>query len=258
MNREIKNPVLWGLGGAVLASTCCVAPLVFALLGVGTAAFLVAWLALRPLFLLSAALFLIAGTVMLLRRTTCSLAWSRGRVWLAPLLMAACFLGSYGLLNSVVAPWLYQPLQAHAQRSVMSGGVVMGMAGQIIPLRRVTFHVYMNCSGCAATLQAKLLGLPGVHAAAIDYRHGVGQMLYDPTRTTARTLIASIPNQWFYEPRMRSMDLLSPAALSAATQVQAPLIALGGAALILLVGLISGMLTLSGTLTVRRYGVQRT
>ncbi len=254
MNNDVKAPILWGLGGAVLASTCCVAPLVLAMVGIGSAAFLVGWLSLRPVFLAVSALFLIGGLALMHRRTTCSRARSVRRVWIAPLIMAACFLGGYDLLNSVVAPWLYQPVETHAQRSVAAGGVVIGSAGQIIPLRQVSIHVYMNCSGCAATLRLKLLGLPGVHAAAVDLNREIAQMLYDPTRTTAQKLIASIPNQWYYEPRMQGMQILSPAALADAAQVQTLQIAAAGAALIL----VTGLLVIVGDITNRRrHGVLR-
>src|ERR687885_1771435 len=238
MKGELKAPVLWGLGGALLASTCCVAPLVLALVGMGSAAFLVGWLSLRPLFLVAAALFLLAGLVVMRRQATCTRVRSGRHMWLAPLIMAVCFLGSYNLLNSVVAPRLYQPVEAHAQQAVAAGGVVVSAAGQLVPLRRVDIRVYIGCSGCAATLRLKLLGLHGVHAASVDYQHGIAQILYDPTRTTARRLIASIPNQWYYEPRMQGIQMLSPGALADATQVQAPQVAGAGAALILITGLL--------------------
>src|SRR5919201_6675896 len=107
MKGEVKVPILWGLGGALLASTCCVAPLVLALVGIGSAAFLVGWLSLRPLFLVAAALFLLAGLVVMRRHAACSRTGSARRAWLAPLIMAVCFLGGYNLLYSVVAPPLY-------------------------------------------------------------------------------------------------------------------------------------------------------
>ncbi len=250
MNVNAKTPVLWGVGGAVLASACCVAPVVMALLGIGSAAFLVAWLSLRPLFLAVAALFLIGGLVLMGRRAACARTPSMRRLWMAPLIMAICFLGGYNLLNSVVAPRLYQPLVARDQRAITAGGVVIGAAGQIVPLRQANIHVYMNCSGCAATLRLKLLGLHGVHAASVDWQHGVAQILYDPTRTTARGLIASIPNQWYYAPRMQGMQSLSNATLAAATQVQTPQVAAAGTALIVIVGLF----VLTGDAARRRRG----
>jgi len=250
MNVDTKTPVLWGVGGAILASTCCVAPVVMALLGIGSATFLVAWLSLRPLFLAVAALFLIGGLVLMGRRTACARTPSPRRLWMAPLIMALCFLGGYNLLNSVVAPRLYQPLVARDQRAVMVGGVVIGAAGQIVPLHQANVHIYMNCSGCAATLRLKLLGLYGVHAASVDWQHGVAQILFDPTRTTAHGLIASIPNQWYYAPRMQGMQSLSNVTLAAATQVQTPQVAASGTALIV----IAGLFVLTGDAARRRRG----
>jgi len=46
--------------------------------------------------------------------------------------------------------------------------------------------------------------LPGVHAAEIDIQHREAVVLYDPARTSTRTIQAKIPYRWYFNPRLRT------------------------------------------------------
>ena len=65
------------------------------------------------------------------------------------------------------------------------------MAGQAF--NEVTFSVGgMGCGGCAAGIQAKLLGTPGVQQAQVDFAKGRAKIEYDTAVTDPRSLGAVI------------------------------------------------------------------
>ena len=71
MSVKLKNASLIGsvLTG-VLASVCCIGPIVFALLGIGGAGFILKFEAYRPLFAGVAILFLVVGGYLTYRKPT--------------------------------------------------------------------------------------------------------------------------------------------------------------------------------------------
>jgi len=223
MNRLLKSPLVVGLGGAVVASACCATPVLLVTLGLATSSLVVAWLNLKPIFLALAAVFLIAGlTVSLLRdKRACTVRVFRRRLWLYPLVMVVSFAIGYWLLMNVATPRLYAQVYASDRASVAHTGVVLESNGRVVALRRATFKIYMGCEGCASTLRTVFLGLPGVHAAAIDIHHRVSTVVYDPTRINARTLQAKIPYPWYYTPHLSSDVAMAVTSATSSPTVQA-------------------------------------
>ncbi len=231
-NRQI-HPVFVGLGGAVLASVCCATPVLFVTFGLATSSVVLAWLNLKPVFLAVAALFLIAGLALTLLRGErgCSATKYKRRLWLHPLVTVVTFGIGYWLLMDVATPQLYARVYASDRTSVASGGVTLEPNGQVVALRRATFKIYMGCEGCASTLRTVFLGLPGVHAAAVDIRHKTTTVLYDPTYISARMIEGKIPYPWYYTPHLSNDVAMAVTSASTSPTIQ------GGTLFILLTGL---------------------
>jgi len=224
MKRLQKTPLAVGLGGAVLASLCCATPVFLVALGLATSSLVVAWLNLKPIFLALAAVFLVAGlTFSLLRsKRACSRTRFRRRLWLYPLVTVVSFGIGYWLLMDIATPRLYAQVYASDRAAVAQNTVVIEPSGQVVALRRATFKIYMGCEGCASTLRTVFLGLPGVHAAAIDIHHRTASVLYDPTRINAAAIQAKIPYPWYYTPHLSS-DIAMAASSSATVQTSSML-----------------------------------
>lgn len=232
MGRVIKTPLVVGLSGAIVASLCCATPVLLVVFGLATSSLVVAWLNVKPVFYLLAAMLLIGGlTYSLLRsKGACAVSSYRRRLWLFPLVTVVSFAAGYWLLMGVATPRIYSQIYTADSAAVQRGGMVMGAGGQAVMLRRATFTIYMGCEGCASTLRTVFLKLPGVHAAAIDTQHRAASVLYDPTRIDAATLKAKIPYPWYYTPHLRSDVQTAVVAIPATStfQVGSTLLLLGG------------------------------
>lgn len=213
------RPFFLGVGGAILASLCCATPVLLVAVGLATSSFVLAWLNLKPIFFALAAVFLVAGlAVSLVRsRRACSVRTFRRRLWLYPVLTVASFGVGYWLLMGMFTPGLYSRVYASDASSVARLGVVREPNGQIVPLHRATFKIYMGCEGCASTLRTVFLGLPGVHAAAINTHLKNASVLYDPTRINERKIQAKIPYPWYYTPHLQG-DVAMVAGTVSTTQ----------------------------------------
>lgn len=202
--KERLSPLGLGIAGAVVASMCCATPVLFVTLGIATSSLVVAWLNLKPIFLAVAATVLVAGVAVTLMRSrrTCSTTSFRRRLLVVPLVTALSFGIGFWLLMDVATPQLYAQVYNADQSSVARTGVVVEPDGDVVALRRASFKIYMGCEGCASTLRTVFLGLPGVHAAAVNPHERRATVLYDPTRISARTIQSKIPYPWYYAPHL--------------------------------------------------------
>ncbi len=172
---------------ALLASACCLGPLLLGGVGLGTA--LVATFApLRPYFLALSGVLLAAGFYFVYRRPKAAQACEREvcapesrthrmakpLLWLATLAVAAlAFFPSYGV-KLVGTPAAAAPnSSATLQTTELK---IMGM----------------DCEVCAATIQRKLLETRGVVKAEVRYPAGSATVQFDPSQTDPEKLIAVV------------------------------------------------------------------
>ncbi|NOZ06445.1 MAG: hypothetical protein GXP41_08870 [Chloroflexi bacterium] len=102
----------WGLGGSLFASLCCLGPAVAALVGIGSASFLLGLSRYRIPLLLVGLGFAGLGLAKALRQSqqTCSLAQHRRNLWLFPAMTLLTFAATYGILTYVVPTAVYNSL----------------------------------------------------------------------------------------------------------------------------------------------------
>jgi mercuric ion transport protein len=114
-----REGIAWGLGAALIASLCCVGPVVAVVLGLGSASFLFGLTAYRPYFLGFSLLLIGVGIFLLLRRSQkcCSREQHRRNLWVYPSVALAAFLLSYGLLTYALPDLAYRGLERSAAPS---------------------------------------------------------------------------------------------------------------------------------------------
>src|SRR5712692_6377043 len=172
---------------ALLASACCLGPLLLGGVGLGTA--LVATFApLRPYFLALSGVLLAAGFYFVYRRPKAAQACEREvcapesrthrmakpLLWLATLAVAAlAFFPSYGV------KLVGTPAAAAPNSSATLQTTELKITG-------------MDCEVCAATIRRKLLETRGVVKAEVRYPAGSATVQFDPSQTDPEKLIAVV------------------------------------------------------------------
>ncbi|MCI0352436.1 MAG: cation transporter, partial [Acidobacteriales bacterium] len=201
MNEKVG--VIGAIGAAIVASICCIGPVVLAGLGIGAVAAAQTFVPYRPLFLAITAIFLGVGFYFAYRKPKQAVCegevcetprvarWGRPLLWVATVVAAAL----------VAFPYYYAPLRSALEKPVQPS-VSAAQAAQLATLELSVGG--MTCEGCAAAIKSKLLETPGVAEAAVHYPAGHAQVRYDPTQTDSAKLIeavnslgykASLPNQ---------------------------------------------------------------
>lgn len=197
------------VGGAVaagfLASLCCVGPLVFVLLGLGTFGV--------GAFLASARPFLMGGSVLMLalgfywtylRGTeNCGSGESCTDRPAKHLSRVVLWLASIGVLAFALLPYLAGPLAAkisekkipngQSNQSVSQSTGNMVSAGPVDGIEIATFKVEgMTCVTCETAIRLALKRSPGVVRADVSYANGTARVEYDPHKTTPDKLREAI------------------------------------------------------------------
>ncbi len=181
------------IGAALLASVCCLGPVVLAGLGIGAMAAAQSFAPYRPLFLALTVLFLGVGFYFAYRKpkqAACegpvceaprAARWGRPLLWLAT-----------GLVIALVAfPYYYASLQAILDKQLLADRNPAPAANCVTTQLEIGG---MTCEGCASLIRSKLLETPGVVQAEVRYPEGTALVSYDPAQTELAGLLARIEN----------------------------------------------------------------
>ncbi len=167
----------WATGGAVaaavLASTCCILPLVLGAAGLSSVALAGAFESARPLMLVVTAILLGVGFYYnYLRKPDCELGeacetprprlqrFNRGMLWLAT--VAVVVLALFPSYATVFTAGDTPPIQNY--EVMASRQLVLEVSG-------------MTCEACAVTIQNELAAVPGVLRSDVDYDGGMATVL---------------------------------------------------------------------------------
>ncbi len=194
MNEKIG--VAGAIGAALLASACCIGPVLLAGLGIGAVAAAQSFAPYRPLFLAITAAFLGLGFYFAYRRpkqTACEgkvcetpriARWGRPLLWIATAVVAAL----------VMLPYYYGPLRAAFDKPQQP----TSPAAQPVQLSTVELKVSgMTCSGCAVSVRNALLEIPGVASASVDHETGRTTVQYDPRKASTAQLVETVNKTGF-------------------------------------------------------------
>lgn len=195
MNEKVG--VIGAIGAAIVASVCCIGPVVLAGLGVGAVTAAQQFAPLRPYFLALTAALLGLGFYFAYRKpkraAVCAgevceaprvARWGRPFLWIATVIAAAL----------VTFPYYYGPIRAAFDRPRQA----VPAATQSAQLATVELKVNgMTCSGCAVSVRNALLETPGVASASVDHEAGRATVQYDPTKASTTQLIEAVNKTGF-------------------------------------------------------------
>ena len=189
MNERVT--LFGAIGGAILASVCCIGPVVLAGLSVGAVAAAQSLASWRPVFLALTTIFLGAGfyfTYRKPRQEACTgeacevpglARWSRLVLWVVTIVV----------LVLVTFPYYYGPLRGALDKPAK----VVGRASASPQLAKAELEITgMSCEGCAVVVKNKLLETAGVAEAEVDYPAGRARVKYDPAKTATSKLIEAV------------------------------------------------------------------
>lgn len=195
MNEKVG--IFGAIGAAVVASICCIGPVVFAGLGIGAVTAAQGFAPLRPYFVALTAVFLGLGFYFAYRKpkqaTACegqTCETPRAARWGRPLLWVA----SAVVLALVTFPYYYAPLRATLDQPRQTPGVASAPAQPSTVELKVSG---MTCEGCALGVRTALLETPGVASASVDFEAGRARVQFDASKTSAEQLIEAINKAGF-------------------------------------------------------------
>jgi len=190
----------WGLLAALLATLCCVGPLIPVLLGLGVGAALFGLDQYRPWFLGAglALLGLASWRAVRRQRRQCR----RGQAPRPSAPVAAIFvtgIGFYLLLQYGVAPALAGLASEKLARQDRTAAAPAGAAAtgeESLPAALLKIDG-MDCAACAVGVEEALRSHPGAREARVDWRGGEGEVVYDPSLTTLEAILQTeLPEQY--------------------------------------------------------------
>ncbi len=182
-DKGIKKGILSGSGGGILASLCCIGPLVIILFGLGSVSFALSIGQYRPYFLGFGVLFMVFAIVLHLRKKNCLSAGGLKKE-------------KYFIISTVLSMGVIYFVALYVAVPAISPGVYGG-AGDPGPvdnpdLRKLTLKIDgMTCQGCADTIENALKGMDGIVEAKVSYSTGVGEVTYDPGKIPRETIMDS-------------------------------------------------------------------
>lgn len=195
---EPKRKWLFGasVAAAIVASLCCILPIVTAVTGVGVLAVGTRFEHLRPYFLGATGVLLAGGFFLALRdyRKACT----PGSV---------CATKSVSRWNSIVLGTVAAVVVGLAAFPYYSGSVARVLVGKsaanstvrAASLATITFRIPdMDCPACAVSLSATLQKLPGVKDAKLDVSSRQAVVTYDPSSQNIPSLQKVISDAGFH------------------------------------------------------------
>lgn len=189
-NRTGLVALVVGIGAAILASLCCIGPLLAVIFGISGAVALVSLGKYHLYFLAGSAMLMIGAVLYIWRKQKCcaSTGGKQKRFW-APFLVPFAVFGLSMLgVNQLLIPFL----------TANSSGFNNTTKPSASYLRHVTLSIDgMDCSGCTSTVQAALLRNSGVGHATVSFAKKEADVQFDPTKTDPKTLIEILANMQY-------------------------------------------------------------
>ena len=175
----------------LIASLCCIGPLVFAALGLGAFALSQTFEALRPAFLGLTGALLAVGFYFVYRKPRASCEgevctmpsyqkWGRPTLWVVTVLAVglALFPLWYGRIPAAASA----PPRSHV--ALATATVELKVDG-------------MTCEVCARGVKKRLMDEPGVQSVEVSLKEAKARVIYDSNRTAPRLLVQAVNTMGF-------------------------------------------------------------
>ena len=173
---------------AAAASLCCVGPLVFVLLGLGSFGAAAALGTARPYLMTAAALLLAFGFYRAyFRREACAPGEACASRPVARAGRAALWVATVAVIA-----FAFSPYYAGALAKRVAPGSPAAAANQPAAVTARFKVSGMTCAGCEMTIKVALEKTPGVGGSEVSYDRGAAVVEYDPKLTTVEKLREAI------------------------------------------------------------------
>lgn len=186
-----KKGGLVGILTGLLASLCCITPVVLILLGLGSASFAFSFIGLKPYFLVASILMLAVSFWFYFRKRKCGfLAGVKSPFVLTTLAVhLILFIGSLYLLLPMVGPYVFE------KRLALSQDVAQHPPSCHLQLNIVSKSFNsLTCTSCQAALKYKLGQNPGVYTAEVDLGKSQALIHYNKEKVSSNQILKSVPS----------------------------------------------------------------
>ncbi len=204
---EIKEGVKTGFWSGILASLCCVGPLIIVLFGLGSVSFALSLSQYRPYFLGLGFLFMIGAIFLHLNKKnkTCDVNCfsAKGIRREKHFILSVIF--SMGIIYVLVL-YVVMPTISPIAYGSLSQKTTVQTENTVNPVNKNSnLHVLslkingMTCAGCAYRVQSILKSLEGVVEAKVRYPEGTGEVIYDSDKITKEEIVSSVESPYSAE-----------------------------------------------------------
>ncbi len=188
-----KKGGLTGIFSGLIASLCCITPLVLIFLGIGSVSFAFSFIGLKPYFLIVSILFLGVSFFLYLRKRKCGIKAGLKSPFILTALAVhlILFIGSLYFLLPVVGPYIFEK-RLSLMRNVPSHSPSCHLQ---LKVASKSFSA-LTCTSCEAALKYILEQNPGVLVAEVDLATAKVLVHYNKEKISSEIIIRSIPSDF--------------------------------------------------------------
>ncbi len=180
-----KKSAIRGIKSSIIASLCCITPLVVVLLGVGGISIALSFLRYRIYFLGIGVMFLFLATYIYLKRDYGKCNYSIIKKEKNSIIISVVFMA---IVYVVLTYFIIPPLLISATESTIQKS--QPASAENTKEMKVLIEG-MTCSCNVADLEYNIMQIKGVLNASIDYEAKHGLIKYDPDKTNPDTILKS-------------------------------------------------------------------
>lgn len=190
MNRQSpkidKKAVGIGLKAGIIASLCCVIPLILIIFGLSSASLALKFVKYKPYFIILSVAFLTGSLwYFFKKKRCCSPEENLNKKWFIGIALGVhllTFLLLLYVLMPNISPFLYNlsfgKTESRTSNNPISQQLSLKISG-------------MTCSSCAMGIEYNLENLAGIIKAKVSYYKGQGIINYDPDKITPKEILES-------------------------------------------------------------------
>ena len=194
-NEDNRKAFRTGIIGGIIASLCCISPIVIILLGLGSVSFALSFSKYKIYFLAASFIFVITASALYLREKSkhCKInLFSKEGIKREKnffIIVATIMIAIYFSMNYVISPQISSLIFSSYQKENSSEN-----------LRLLTLQISgLTCPGCATGLEYLFRSLDGVIRARVYFPSGKAEVVYDQTKITKEKIISA---QTFYKTKI--------------------------------------------------------
>ena len=182
-----KKAIGIGIKAGIIASLCCIIPLILIIFGLGSATLALKFVRYKPYFIILSIVFLAGSIWYFSRKKKCCLTGEnlnkKRFIGTALGIHILTFLVLLYVLMPNISPFLY---------NLSFGQTATSVADDISDSRHLTLKISgMTCSSCASGIKYELERLNGVSKAEVSFYQSRATIIYDSNKITLEEILES-------------------------------------------------------------------